>query len=88
MKLGKYTVNDIASHIDRDKSTIIRWEEQGLIPAAPRDSRGWRYYTREQVEEIIRLVKTTNYFHGSIETSSKQLKNSRTSVRHGSVLTA
>ena len=32
MLLGKYRINDIARKIDRDKSTIIRWEEQDLIP--------------------------------------------------------
>lgn len=33
-----------------------------LIPQAERDSRGWRLYTKEQVEQIIKLVKDTNYF--------------------------
>ena len=70
MIAGNYRLQDILREIDRNKTTVIRWEEQGLIPAAPRDSRGWRYYTREQVEEIIRLVKTTDYFRNSDETSS------------------
>ena len=62
MLLGKYRINDIARKIDRDKSTIIRWEEHSLIPKAKRDSRGWRYYSKKEVERIIGLVRKTNYF--------------------------
>ncbi|MAF14217.1 MAG: hypothetical protein CMI53_05020 [Parcubacteria group bacterium] len=57
-----YRLNDILNQIDRNKTTVIRWEELGLIPKAKRDSRGWRYYTKEQVEQIITLVKKTDYF--------------------------
>lgn len=58
----KYRLHRIAQKIDRDKSTIIRWEQQGLIPQAKRDSRGWRYYSRGEMEKIIKMVKETNYF--------------------------
>ncbi len=58
----KYHINDILKRIDRNKTTLIRWEEQGLIPKAKRDSRGWRYYSKEEVEKIIDLVKKTDYF--------------------------
>ena len=53
MTAKKHQLKDITREIDRNKTTLIRWEEQGLIPKAPKDSRGWRYYTKEQVEEII-----------------------------------
>jgi DNA-binding transcriptional MerR regulator len=59
-----YHLNDIIEQIDRNKTTVIRWEEQGLIPQAKRDSRGWRYYTREEFDKIVSLVKQTNYFQG------------------------
>ena len=62
MIAGSYRLQDILQKIDRNKTTLIRWEEEGLIPKAPRDSRGWRCYTPGQVEEIIRLVQKTNYF--------------------------
>jgi len=58
----KYHINDILKRIDRNKTTLIRWEEQGLIPKAKRDSRGWRYYSKDEVEQIIDLVKKTDYF--------------------------
>lgn len=62
MIANHYRLNDILREIDRNKTTIIRWEDHGLIPKAPKDSRGWRYYTKEQIDYIIKLVKKTNYF--------------------------
>ena len=60
-----YRLKDIEEKVDRDKTTLIRWEKQGLIPAAKRDSRGWRYYTGEQVMNIVNQVLSTDYFRNS-----------------------
>ncbi len=62
MLAGHYRLNDILKRIDRNKTTVLRWESLGLIPGAKRDSRGWRCYTESDVEEIIRLIKESNYF--------------------------
>lgn len=62
MIAGHYRMKDILREIDRNKTTLIRWEEEGLIPKAHRDSRGWRCYTKDQVDSILEKVKTTNYF--------------------------
>ena len=58
----KFYLNEILRKVDRNKTTLIRWEEVGLIPRAKRDSRGWRYYTREEIERITRLIEQSNYF--------------------------
>jgi DNA-binding transcriptional MerR regulator len=58
----KYRLKDIEEKIDRDKTTLIRWEREGLIPIAKRDSRGWRYYSKEQVRDIVDLVLNSDYF--------------------------
>ncbi|MCK5061344.1 MerR family transcriptional regulator [Candidatus Parcubacteria bacterium] len=58
----KYRLKDIEEKIDRDKTTLIRWEKDGLIPRAKRDSRGWRYYSQEQVQNIVNNVLSTDYF--------------------------
>lgn len=58
----KFRLKDIEEKIDRDKTTLIRWEKQGLIPAAKRDSRGWRYYSQDQVSSIVQRILTTDYF--------------------------
>jgi len=67
-----YRVNTILKRIDRNKTTLLRWEEMGLIPRARRDSRGWRYYTQEEVERIIELVKSTNYFRDRLGNGNGQ----------------
>jgi DNA-binding transcriptional MerR regulator len=58
----KYRLKDIQEKIDRDKTTLIRWEKDGLIPTAKRDSRGWRYYTRDEVRNIVNNILKTDYF--------------------------
>jgi len=62
MENKKYRIKDIEERIDRDKTTLIRWEKEGLIPKAKRDSRGWRYYSNEQVRDIVKKVLSTDYF--------------------------
>ena len=62
MKNKTYRLKDLENRIDRDKTTLIRWEKEGLIPKAERDSRGWRCYSREQVKDIVNTVMSTNYF--------------------------
>ena len=71
MIAGHYRLQDILRQIDRNKTTLIRWEEAGLIPRAQKDSRGWRCYTKEQVDEIVRLVVETNYFQNRIGIEEK-----------------
>ena len=70
MIAGHYRIQDILREIDRNKTTLIRWEEAGLIPKAQRDSRGWRYYTADQVEQIVQQARVTNYFAKVHQTNS------------------
>lgn len=51
-----YYVKDVSRIIDRDKSTIFRWEKEGRINSPRRDSRGWRIYTKYDVEKMKRIV--------------------------------
>jgi len=69
MQNKKYRLKDIQEKVDRDKTTLIRWEKEGLIPRAQRDSRGWRYYNEKQVKEIVDKVLSTNYFR-NVQTKS------------------
>ncbi len=62
MSSERYYLKDILKKIDRNKTTLIRWEAVGLIPKAKRDSRDWRYYAEEEVQSIVQLVKETDYF--------------------------
>ncbi|OGF36491.1 hypothetical protein A2531_04365 [Candidatus Falkowbacteria bacterium RIFOXYD2_FULL_34_120] len=62
MQNKKYRIKDILDKVDRDKTTLIRWEKEGLIPEAKRDSRGWRYYSKRDITNIINQVLSTDYF--------------------------
>ncbi len=70
MDTKKYRLKDIEDKIDRDKTTLIRWEKEGLIPRAKRDSRGWRYYSNDQVQSIVNRVLSTDYFRSASRESS------------------
>lgn len=61
-----FTIDDVALRVDRAVLTIKRWEKKNLIPAAKRDSRGWRIYTKTEVEHILDLVKRTDYFRNPL----------------------
>jgi len=51
-----YRVKDITRILDRDRTTLFRWEREGRIPVPGRDSRGWRIYTEADLERMRRLI--------------------------------
>jgi DNA-binding transcriptional MerR regulator len=62
MSAKLYKIRDVALRLDRSILTIKRWEKQGLIPKARKDSRGWRIYTEDEVQAILKKVRESNYF--------------------------
>ena len=60
-----YKIGDLALRLDRSILTIKRWEKQGLIPRARKDSRGWRVYTEDEVQTILKKVRESNYFRSA-----------------------
>ena len=61
--LGRiYRIGELAKELDRSTLTIKKWEENGLIPTAKRDSRGWRYYTEEDIGRIKNILEEHDYF--------------------------
>ena len=57
-----YRIQDLAKKVDRSKLTILRWEDDKKIPRAKRDSRGWRFYFQKDIDRIVKLAKSTQYF--------------------------
>ena len=57
-----YKIGELARELDRSTLTIKKWEESGLIPEAKRDSRGWRYYTDEDIRDIKTILSKHEYF--------------------------
>jgi DNA-binding transcriptional MerR regulator len=62
MSTKVYKIKDLALRLDRSILTIKRWEKQGLLPKARKDSRGWRVYSEAEVQAILQKVYKTNYF--------------------------
>ncbi|MBD3183765.1 MerR family transcriptional regulator [Candidatus Poribacteria bacterium] len=56
-----YKIGELAKELDRSTLTIKKWESKGIIPEAKRDSRGWRYYTQEDVNEIKKMLEAKGY---------------------------
>lgn len=48
----KITVTQLADALGVVPKTIIRWEKSGKIKKPKRDWRGWRVYTRADLEEL------------------------------------
>ncbi|MBI1821922.1 MAG: MerR family transcriptional regulator [Nitrospirae bacterium] len=60
-KKGLKTV-DICRMFDISKSTLFRWEKEGLISNIGRDWRNWRIYSQQNLVEIKRMIgKLKNY---------------------------
>lgn len=58
----RYKIGELAKELDRSTLTIKKWEENGIIPKAKRDSRGWRYYTTEDIRNIKEILRESDYF--------------------------
>jgi DNA-binding transcriptional MerR regulator len=56
-------VKDVEKMVDRDKNTLLRWEKEGKIPHAPKDSRGWRFYTQTDIEAIQQYISRNNPYY-------------------------
>lgn len=53
-----YKTNELARLLGISKNTLLRWEEEGLIPSAMRDGRGWRVWTKECFDKILELKRS------------------------------
>jgi len=55
-KDNKYYAKDICKLFDISKATLFRWENEGLISNIGRDWRNWRIYSKDNIEEIKRVI--------------------------------
>lgn len=56
-------VKDVERMVDRDKNTLLRWEKEGKIPQPQKDSRGWRFYTQEDISRIRQYISKSNPYY-------------------------
>lgn len=53
VKEGKfYSSKEVCEELQISKSTLFKWEREGLITKVRRDWRGWRLYDERNMEEI------------------------------------
>ena len=56
---GRLTITDVAKTVGVTPRTIMRWEKAGKIRKPKRDWRGWRFYYKEDLEEIKQFFETS-----------------------------
>lgn len=63
MEEEQLTIRQVADAVGRLPHTIRDWEREGVLPTelrAHRSPRGWRYWTKDQVDGIIKWLKDTD----------------------------
>lgn len=56
---GRLTITEVAKYVGVTPRTIMRWEKGGKIKRSRRDWRGWRFYIKEDVEDIRKFYEST-----------------------------
>jgi len=54
---ARLSITEVARQLGVTAKTITRWEKAGKIKRAKRDWRGWRIYSKEDVEEMKTLLE-------------------------------
>jgi ActR/RegA family two-component response regulator len=52
-----YSSKEVCDNLQISKSTLFKWEREGLITRVRRDWRGWRLYDEHNLEEIKRNIE-------------------------------
>ncbi len=56
---GRLSITEVAKFIGVTPRTIMRWEKTGKIKRSKRDWRGWRFYMKDDLEEIRKFYEST-----------------------------
>lgn len=56
---GRLTITEVAKYIGVTPRTIMRWEKTGKIRRSRRDWRGWRFYLKEDMEDIRKFYESS-----------------------------
>ena len=64
MAEGKfYSSKDVCKICQISKSTLFKWEREGLITKVRRDWRGWRIYDQGNIDEIRKAIEEQKLDH-------------------------
>lgn len=56
MAAARYTRSQVAALLQIAPKTLYNWEREGKIAPPPRDARGWRRYTEEDLRALRALL--------------------------------
>lgn len=57
-ELEMFTIGELAQRLDRQRQTLRKWENNGIIPQATyRSGANRRLYTKNQIEAIVACVE-------------------------------
>ncbi len=62
---GRLTITEVAKYIGVTPRTIMRWEKTSKIKRSRRDWRGWRFYLKEDMEDIRKFYESSYEYDGS-----------------------
>ena len=54
---GRLSITEVAKELGITPKTITRWERAGKVRPAKRDWKGWRVYSKEDLEQMRTFVE-------------------------------
>jgi len=51
----RYSTREVADKVGISKETLLRWLRAGKITEPDRDRNGWRIFSEDEIEEILRF---------------------------------
>jgi len=73
MKAPHYTTSELARLVGVSKNTLFRWESEGLVRPSLRDGRGWRVWSKQDLERVIEVKKGKELVTSGKSTGAKKL---------------
>ncbi|MFA6320548.1 MAG: polysaccharide biosynthesis/export family protein [Candidatus Omnitrophota bacterium] len=77
---GRLTITEVAKYVGVTPRTIMRWEKGGKIKRSRRDWRGWRFYLKEDVEDIRKFYESTYEYNEGDKVIMNMTKETLVSV--------
>lgn len=77
---GRLSITEVAKSIGVTPRTIMRWEKAGKIKRSKRDWRGWRFYAKEDLDDIRRFYESSYDYNEANRTVMELAKSSVMSI--------
>lgn len=57
-----FKIRDVVVRVNRNKRTLIRWEQSGKIPTATRNKINERIYSEKDIQIILDCMKENSFY--------------------------